>query len=79
MDAKSSVEFALKHASIWLLIGAGIFFIVEGAILVDTYNSNPTKVSKKLVTAGTLSIILGIASIFLAALHHFLDMLPHKS
>lgn len=65
-------EKLLNIVSIITLILAGLFFLYEGSVLVNSHRENPQKVSSKLAVAGTLTIVLGIASLVLAALHLFI-------
>lgn len=73
MSGVSKTEWFLNRASMLLLIGAGIFFIYEGAILVDVHRQNPEKVPGKVAVAGSLTIVLGVVSLVFAVLHFFID------
>jgi uncharacterized membrane protein len=65
-------EQFLNIASTLTLVAAGLFFLYEGAVLINFYNQNPQKVSKKMAVAGSITIVLGVASLILAGLHVFI-------
>ncbi len=60
-------DFLIQYGSPIVLLCAGAFFIIEGALLIDFYKKNPTNINPKLYTAGGLTIGLGAASILFAA------------
>lgn len=71
--SSSTLEMILNRASIIALIVAGVFFIYEGAVLVDMHRSNPRQVPAKIAVAGSLTIFLGVLSLAFVAVHLFLD------
>ena len=68
-----SVELILNRVSMIALVVAGIFFLYEGGVLIDSHRQNPQRIPAKVAVAGTLTIILGIISIGFAILHFFFD------
>jgi hypothetical protein len=68
-----NLEKTLNRISMICLIVGGIFFIVEGAILVKMKNDNPSQYPQKLSVAGGLTIALGCLSIIFAVLHLFMS------
>lgn len=68
-----STETLLNRISALCLVGGGIFFVYEGAVLVDLHRKNPERIPKKIAVAGALTIFLGVLSLGFAALHYFFD------
>ena len=69
----SMTENLLNRVSMAALFLGGIFFIYEGAVLVDSRRENPSKIPEKVAVAGSLTILLGILSIAFAVLHLFMS------
>lgn len=69
----SKTEVLLNQVSSIALIVGGVFFIYEGAVLIDMHRSNPSKVPSKVAVAGSLTIFLGVLSLAFVGIHMVLD------
>lgn len=63
-----TVELVINRLSMFGLIVAGIWFIIEGSKYIEMKKANP-KFPDKLYAAGVLTIFLGILSLIFAGLH----------
>lgn len=65
-------ERFLTFVSLLTLSAAGIFFIYEGIVLIVYQRQHADKTSKKVLVAGAITIVLGVISLIIAALHVYL-------
>ena len=71
-SGQMKTEKILNIVSTLTLVAAGLFFLYEGSVFISLQKENPNKVSKKMLVAGAITIVLGVASLILAGLHVFL-------
>lgn len=63
----------IRYVSMFALIFAGVYFIIEGSRYIALKRKNP-QYSDKMYVAGVLTIILGVISLAFAILHFYFPM-----